>query len=189
MEGLVLELMQHNVARVREMGIKCLVTTCPSCYHTWAHEYPRILGRPFDFEVLHASELLAEMVDQGQIQLHGFQRPVTYHDPCDLGRTSGIYDAPRRVIRAIPGIQFTEMAENRELALCCGGGGDAEMADAELTAAVGKRRIEQAQETGAQVVISACQQCVRTLMEAARKNRIRIRAQDFTEVVWQAMQE
>jgi heterodisulfide reductase subunit D len=182
-------LARHNVEAVRATGARRLVTTCPSCYHTWAHEYPRILGKPLDFEVVHASELLAEMVDQGQIRLHGFKQPVTYHDPCDLGRTSGIYDAPRRVIQAIPGIQFTEMAENREMALCCGGGGDAEMADAELTAAVGKRRIEQAQETGAQVVISACQQCIRTLMEAARKNRIRIRAQDLTEVVWQAMQE
>jgi Fe-S oxidoreductase len=182
-------LARHNVEAVKSSGARRLVTTCPSCYHTWAHEYPRILGKPLDFEVLHASELLAELVDRGQITLHGFKQPVTYHDPCDLGRTSGIYDAPRHVIQAIPGIQFTEMAENRELALCCGGGGDAEMADAELTAAVGKRRIEQAQETGAQVVISACQQCVRTLMEAARKNRIRIRAQDLTEVVWQAMQE
>jgi heterodisulfide reductase subunit D len=75
------------------------------------------------------------------------------------------------------------------MALCCGGGGDAEMADAELTAAVGQRRIRQAQDTGARVVVSACQQCVRTLAEAARRNRIRIRAMDITEVVWRAMQE
>jgi heterodisulfide reductase subunit D len=182
-------LAHHNVEAVHATGARRLVTTCPSCYHTWAHEYPRILGRPLDIEVVHASELLVEMIGQGQIKLHGFQQPVTYHDPCDLGRTSGIYEAPRQVIQAIPGIQFTEMAENRELALCCGGGGDAEMSDAELTAAVAKRRIEQAQETGAKVVISACQQCVRTLAEAARKNRIRLRVQDLTEVVWQAMQE
>jgi Fe-S oxidoreductase len=80
------------------------------------------------------------------------------------------------------------MADNREMSLCCGGGGDAEMADPELTAAVGKRRIQQAQETGASLVISACQQCNRTLAEAARKNRIRMRAMDITEVVWQTMQ-
>jgi heterodisulfide reductase subunit D len=182
-------LARHNVESVRALGARRLVTTCPSCYHTWAHEYPQILGEPLGFEVLHATERLAELIDAGRIKLHGFDKPVTYHDPCDLGRTSGIYEAPRRIIRAIPGIQFTEMADNRELSLCCGGGGDAEMADAALTAAVGKRRIEQAQETGAQVVISACQQCNRTLAEAARKNRIRLRAMDITEVVWQAMQE
>lgn len=182
-------LAHHNVESVRAIGAKRLVTTCPSCYHTWAHEYPQILGKRLDFQVIHATELLVELLEAGKISLHGYSQPVTYHDPCDLGRTSGIYDAPRQIIQAIPGIQFTEMADNRELSLCCGGGGDAEMADAALTAAVGKRRIEQVQATGAKVVISACQQCVRTLAEAARKNRIRIRALDITEVVWQAMQE
>lgn len=183
------ELARHNVEAVRETGARRLVTTCPSCYHTWADEYPRLLGEPLGVEVLHATELLTEMIAEGRIKLHGFPQPVTYHDPCDLGRTSGIYDEPRRIIQAIPGIQFAEMSENREMALCCGGGGDAEMADAQLTAAVGKRRIQQAQETGAKVVISACQQCNRTLAEAARKNRIRVRAMDITEVVWRAMEE
>jgi heterodisulfide reductase subunit D len=181
-------LARHNVEAVRATGARRLVATCPSCYHTWAHEYPHMLDEPLGFEVLHSTELLAELIDQGKIQLHGFAQPVTYHDPCDLGRTSGIYDAPRQIIQAIPGIQFTEMADNREMSLCCGGGGDAEMSDAELTAAVAKRRIEQAQATGASVVISACQQCDRTLAEAARKNRIRVKAMDITEVVWQAMQ-
>jgi heterodisulfide reductase subunit D len=182
------DLAHHNVEAVRAIGARRLVTTCPSCYHMWAHEYPGILDEPLGFEVLHATELLVDLIKDGRIKLHGFPMPVTYHDPCDLGRTSGIYDAPRRIIEAIPGIQFTEMADNREMALCCGGGGDAEMADPELTAAVGKRRILQAQETGAKVVISACQQCDRTLAEAARKNRIRVRAMDIVQVVWQAMQ-
>jgi heterodisulfide reductase subunit D len=181
-------LARHNVEAVRATGARRLVATCPSCYHTWAHEYSHMLGEPLGFEVLHSTELLAELIDKGKIQLHGFAQPVTYHDPCDLGRTSGIYDAPRQIIQAIPGIQFTEMADNREMSLCCGGGGDAEMADAELTAAVAKRRIEQAQATGASVVISACQQCDRTLAEAGRKNRIRVKAMDIAEVVWQAMQ-
>ncbi len=193
MGGEVQALARHNVEAVRALGTRRLVTTCPSCYHTWAHEYPRILGlagnvRPLGFEVLHATEMLANLIDVGKLQLQHFPFPVTYHDPCDLGRTSGIYDAPRRILQAIPGIKFTEMRENREMALCCGGGGDAEMADADLTAAVGKRRIEQAQEAGAQVVVSACQQCDRTLAEAARRNRIRIRAMDICQVVWQAMQ-
>lgn len=182
-------LARHNVEMIKAIGARRLVATCPSCYHTWAHEYPRILGRPLGFEVLHATELLVELIETGKIKLNGYPDPVTYHDPCDLGRTSRIFDPPRQVLEAIPGIQFTEMAENRELSLCCGGGGDAEMSDAELTASVGKRRIEQAQATGAKIVVSACQQCNRTLAEAARKNKIRIKAQDITEVVWRAMQD
>lgn len=183
------DLARHNVEAVRAIGARRLVATCPSCYHTWAHEYPRMLDEPLGFEVYHSVELLDEMIAEGKIKLHGFSQPITYHDPCDLGRTSGIFDAPRRVINAIPGIQFTEMEDHGELSLCCGGGGDVEMADASVTAAVSKRRIEQAQATGARVVVSACQQCNRTLAEAARKNKIRMRAMDITEVVWQAMQE
>lgn len=179
---------RHNVEAVRALGARRLVTTCPSCYHTWAHEYPRILDEPLGFEVLHATELVAGLIDEGKIKLNGFGQKVTYHDPCDLGRTSGIYDAPRHILEAIPGIQFAEMADNREMSLCCGGGGDAEMADPELTAAVSKRRLTQAQETGAAVLVSACQQCVRTLGEAARKNKIRMKAMDINEVVWTAMQ-
>ncbi len=184
-----LDLARHNVEAVQAIGARRLVATCPSCYHTWVHEYPRILGEPLGVEVLHATELLGELIAERRIELRGFPQPVTYHDPCDLGRTSAIYDEPREIIQAIPGIQFTEMADNREMALCCGGGGDAEMADAQLTAAVARRRIEQVQETGAKVVISACQQCNRTLAEAARRNRIRVRAMDITEVVLAAMEE
>ncbi|MFC2030127.1 (Fe-S)-binding protein [Chloroflexota bacterium] len=182
-------LARHNVEAVRDIGARRLVTTCPSCYHTWRHAYPHSLGEPLGFEVLHATELIADLIDEGSIKLGAFPQPVTYHDPCDLGRTSKIYDAPRRIIEAIPDIRFSEMADNRELSLCCGGGGDAEMANAELTAAVAARRIEQAQETGAKVVVSACQQCNRTLAEAARKNKVRMRAMDICEVVLRAMQE
>lgn len=183
----VLAMARHNVESVRALGAKRVVTTCPSCYHTWAHEYPHLLGKPLGFEVLHATEMVAGLIERGKIELHPVEQKVTYHDPCDLGRTSGIYDAPRRILQAIPGIQFTEMADNRAMSLCCGGGGDAEMADPELTAAVSKRRIQQAQESGATIVVSACQQCVRTLGEAARKNRIRMKAMDVNEVVWQSM--
>jgi len=183
------DLARHNVAAIKAIGARRVVASCPSCYHTWHHEYPRILGKALDFEVVHSTELLAELIRGGQLKLNGYPDPITYHDPCDLGRTSHIYDAPREVLAAIPGIQFAEMADNRELALCCGGGGDAEMCDAELTAAVGKRRVEQAQATGAKAIVSACQQCTRTLTEAARKNKVRIKALDIGEVVWRAMQD
>jgi Fe-S oxidoreductase len=183
------DMARHNIAAIKAIGARRVVASCPSCYHTWCHEYPRLLGKPLGFEVIHSTELLAELVREGKLKLNGYPDPITYHDPCDLGRTCHIYDAPREILTAIPGIQFTEMADNRELSLCCGGGGDAEMGDAELTAAVSKRRIEQAQATGAKVVVSACQQCTRTLTEAARKNKVRIKAQDVGEVVWRAMQE
>lgn len=175
----------HNVEAVRRTGAKRLVTTCPSCYHTWQHDYRRIIGEPLGFEVLHATELLEEMI--GDLQLKPLEETVTYHDPCDLGRTSGIYDAPRNVIRAIPGVNFVEMEHHHEYSLCCGGGGDVEMADADLTAAVAKRRIGEAQATGANVLLSACQQCKRTLAGAARREKMRVRVMDVVELVAQQL--
>ncbi|MBN1179618.1 MAG: (Fe-S)-binding protein [Anaerolineae bacterium] len=175
------ECVRHNVEAVRKTGAKRLVAACPSCYHTWKDEYAHILGEPLGFEVLHATELLAEIV--GKLSLKPLDDTVTYHDPCDLGRTSGIYDAPRAVIRAIPGAEFIEMADHHEYSLCCGGGGDVEMADKDLSAAVADRRVQQAADTGAKYLLSACQQCTRTLAGAARRNKVRVRSMDIVELL------
>ncbi len=188
MGGEARALARHNVEAVRALGARMLVVTCPSCLHAWRQEYPRLLGEPLGFQVRHAAELLAELVAGGGLKLGPYDRPLTYHDPCDLGRNGGIYEAPRQILRAIPNVRFREMKDNRELALCCGGGGDLEMADPELTAAVSRRRLQQAQEAGAEVIVSACQQCRRTLAGAARREKAGLRALDITEVVWQALQ-
>lgn len=92
------------------------------------------------------------------------------------------------MLRTIPGITFREMADHHERALCCGGGGDVEMADPELVGMVARRRLAQAQAAEAEIIVSACQQCKRTLAGAARKERMRIRALDITEIIWEAMQ-
>ncbi|HID89649.1 MAG TPA: hypothetical protein EYP52_08075, partial [Anaerolineae bacterium] len=175
----VIESVRHNVEAVRGTGAARLVATCPSCYHTWKHDYPRILGEPLGFEVVHATQLLTEIVHR--LPLRPLEETVTYHDPCDLGRTSGVYDAPRQVIRAIPGVTLVEMEHHHEYSLCCGGGGDVEMADKSLTEAVARRRIGEAQATGARVLLSACQQCKRTLMGAARREKVRVRVMDVVE--------
>ncbi len=177
------ESVRHNVEAVRKTGAKRLVAACPSCYHTWKDEYPHILEEPLGFEVLHTTQLLEDIIGGRKLQFRPLEEKVTYHDPCDLGRTSGIYDAPRNVIGAIPGVTFVEMKDNREYSLCCGGGGDVEMADADLTAAVARRRIEQAKATEAKVLLSACQQCKRTLAIAARREKVRVRVMDVAELV------
>ena len=189
MENLVVDLMAHNVTRLREMGAKTLVTTCPSCHYTWSHLYPLFDPSPLGFEVLHASQFLVRLMEDSQLNLGRFEQVVTYHDPCDLGRKGGIFDAPRQVIESIPGIEFREMDATREDALCCGGGGDVQIVDERVTAAVADRRLSQAQQTDARVILSACQQCKRTLMAASRRNKARVRVMDLAELVWRVMED
>lgn len=185
----VTDLVKHNVEAVRTKGARRLVAGCPSCYHTWLHQYPKIIGEPLGFEVLHMSQLLEELLADGRLKLGEFPRPVTYHDPCDLGRNSGLYEAPRNVIKSIPGVALVEMVENRQYALCCGGGGDVAMCNQQLVEAVAKRRLRQALDTEAQVLLSSCQQCKRTLMTAARQEKARMQVLDIVELVAKVMEE
>ncbi len=181
------KLAQHNVQKARAVGAKKIVFTCPSCYYAWTHLYPEVVDTS-GIQLQHATEFLAELLAGDGLALGPVEEVVTYHDPCDLGRKSGVYDAPREVIARIPGLEFREMSANRENSLCCGGGGDVEVADRTVPAGVAAQRLAQVQATGAKYVLSACQQCKRTLQEGARQNKIRVRAMDLTELVWKSMQ-
>jgi heterodisulfide reductase subunit D len=183
------ELIHHNVERMRALGVPKVVATCPSCYHMWHHAYPDVIGEPLGFEVVHAVEVLSDLVTEGRLELVEPRRTgiVTYHDPCDLGRKGGIYDAPREVLRNVPGYTFVEMQQSGEHALCCGGGGDLETFDPDLVEEVAAQRIAQAVEIDATVLVSACPQCVRTLAKAARANKVRIRVMDITQFVDMAL--
>lgn len=178
------DLVEHNLEAIKALGAQTLITTCPSCYHMWKHEYA-----PDFVTVKHSTEFLAELVEAGRVPLRPLDMRVTYHDPCDLGRKSGVYDAPRRIIQAIPGVELVEMEDNRDAALCCGGGGNLESLDPDLSRAVARRRLEQAQAVGAEAIISACQQCERTLAMAARREKIRIRVMDVVQVLRAALLE
>ena len=188
--GRARELIQHNVEAVRAMGAKKIVTTCPSCFHFWKHSYPAALGvDDLGVEVQHATEFLADLMEERSVKLGELRQNVTYHDPCDLGRKGGVTEAPRRALAQIPGLRLVEMAENRDSSHCCGGGGNLESFAPEVGQAVARSRIQQAADVGAGTLISACQQCERTLASAARAERIRIRVKDITEVVLEAMDE
>lgn len=182
-------LIRHNVEQMRALGIPRVVTNCPSCYHMWHHTYPELIGEPLGFEVMHGVQVMADLVNEGKLELTKPKRTgiVTYHDPCDLGRKSGIYEAPREILRQVPGFTFVEMQQSREHALCCGGGGDLETFDPDLVQEVAAQRIAQAAEIEAMVLVSACPQCVRTLSKAARANKVRIRVMDMTQFLTMAL--
>jgi len=176
-------IMEQNVNDISESGAECLVTTCPSCYYMWKTVYPKTVSKMPDIKILHGTQLLAELVRGKVFRFNETNCTVSYHDPCDLGRKSGVYDEPREVLKAIPGVKLAEMKFNREKSFCCGGGGNLEMNDASLSNKVARQRVEQALNVNADIIITSCQQCKRTLAGGVRQMRARIKTMDLSEFV------
>ena len=129
------------------------------------------------------------MVKQNKLDLKPLELKVTYHDPCDLGRNTGVFEEPREVIKSIPGIEFVELPNNRNMSVCCGGGGNVEMVAPDLSAAIAHRKIEEILSTGANTVISSCQQCLRTIVTSARRQNIELNAMDLTQLVMKSLSQ
>jgi heterodisulfide reductase subunit D len=176
------KLIEHNQEKVKSIGAETVVFACPSCFHTWKEKYKT------DAELLHSTQFMERLIQDKKIVFNnGVSKKVTYHDPCDLGRNSKVFDPPRNILKQIPGLTLMELEGNRQLSVCCGGGGDLEMIDPELSAAIAQKKIEEIQRTGAEEVVTSCQQCIRTISGYARKNKIKLKVKDITEVVLEAM--
>lgn len=164
----------HNVEALKAAGAKKVITSCAGCFHALKTEYPELAGE-LPFEVLHSSEVIAAAIQDGTLK---FTREVpckaTYHDPCHLGRYEDVYEAPRTILAAIPGVEFVEMPRNSKTAWCCGGGSVIANVNPELSDKVAKGRIDEAQGTGAQVIISACPSCENLLGKAGRRQNIKV---------------
>jgi heterodisulfide reductase subunit D len=174
-------LIANNVDAVKAKGAKQVVFACPSCYRMWQEHYPR------EFEIAHVTEFLQELLKADRLLLQELDLTVTYHDPCDLGRGSEAYDAPRDIIRSIPGIRFVELSNNRENCSCCGGGGNLEMIDANLSADIAGNKMKEITATGAQAVVTACQQCVRTMTTYTRRNKVPVEVMDIIQLIHKAL--
>jgi len=174
-------LMKHNLEKVKALGAKEIVFSCPSCYRTWKEYYET------DAMLLHSTQFIERLIKKGAISLGELEDTVTYHDPCDLGRNGGVFDAPREILKSIRGLTFVELASNRNQSICCGGGGNLEMADTDLSRRVAQSKIEEIQRTGARAVVTACQQCVRTIKGKVRREKVDLDVFDITEIVARAI--
>ncbi len=174
------ELKRHNIDRVRQTGAKSMVFSCPSCYRTWKHEYQQHLP---EVEMLHSTQFILRLIKQGKLKLGPVNKKLTYHDPCDLGRNSGVFEEPRQIIKAIPSAVFVEPALTREHGFCCGGGGDLEISDSALAATISEKAFAPLKDTGADIIVTACQQCKRMLLKAREKAGGGPQVLDITELV------
>ncbi|MCX6383338.1 MAG: (Fe-S)-binding protein [Actinobacteria bacterium] len=183
------EFARHNIEKVNKTGAKYLITSCPSCYHMWKHIYPEIHSEfKMEFEVLHVVQYFYKLAKEGKFKLNPVNQKVTYHDPCDLGRNSGIYEEPRNLIKMIPGIEFIELENSRNLSTCCGGGGNVEAVNVQLSENIAKIRAHEIMDSGADVVASSCQQCVRTIAGALKKEKSKIKAMDISELLLESIE-
>jgi Fe-S oxidoreductase/nitrate reductase gamma subunit len=146
-----------NVGTLNGRGVKKIVTNCPHCFNTLAHEYPDFGG---SYEVLHGTQMVAELVADGRLELTAeLRRELTYHDPCYLGRTNGEYDAPRAILEAIPGLTLKEAPLSRAKGMCCGAGGGRMWLEEKLGTRINQTRMRQLAESGTNDVAVACPFC------------------------------
>ncbi|MBI2908735.1 MAG: 4Fe-4S dicluster domain-containing protein [Chloroflexi bacterium] len=178
-------LAQQNIETFKRYGIKKIVTACPHGYNAIKNEYPQFRGH---FEVQHHSEFLWDLLRQGRLTLsHGLGAVLTYHDPCYLGRHNDVYDAPRQILRAIPQARLVEMGRSGRTSFCCGGGGGHAWMEETLGRRINEIRTEEALDTGAAIVATACPLCL-TMFEdgiKAKGAEESIKAMDIAELMQQ----
>ncbi|MBI5491024.1 MAG: (Fe-S)-binding protein, partial [Deltaproteobacteria bacterium] len=182
-EDIFKALARENIKTFVEHGVKKILVSSPHCYHTFKNEYPEFMVH---FEVVHVAQFLAGLLKTGRLKLRGeFDRRVTWHDPCYLGRHNGIFDEPREVLNAVPGLELVEMADTGADSLCCGGGGGRVWMDTPKGERFSELRLAQARDAGAAVLATSCPYCI-TMLESSLPgggDEEGLKVRDITEIV------
>jgi Fe-S oxidoreductase len=170
---------------IKSSGAKVVVSSDPTCIETFRHGYREWgIEVPDDLQFLHISEYLSNAIKSGTLNLAvSMERTVTYHDPCSLGREMKIFDAPREVLSAIPGLQFREMRLNREHSPCCGNGGGVPATFPRIASGAGENAGAVILETGADILVTSCPSCQQSL----KKHVPGMEVLDLTVIVAEAL--
>jgi len=173
---------KKNIELLNSHNVKRIVTACPHCFNTIKNEYPQFGGK---FEAFHHTELIIQLLKEGRLKVKGRGELVTYHDPCYLGRYNDIYQPPRQILKSIPDIKMVEMERNRERSFCCGGGGGHMWLEERIGRRINELRTEQAMETKAQTVITACSFCLQMFDDGikAKAAEEKLKVMDIAELV------
>ena len=178
---------ENNIETLNKYKFKKIITACPHCFNCIGNEYKQLNG---NYEVIHHSELIAELIESGKIKpKKNIEKRVTYHDACYLGRHNGIYDAPRTVVASVANGEVVEMKRSREKGLCCGAGGGIMWMDEEPDKRVNLVRFGDVEESKAEVVATACPFC-NIMLDDARKMKGKedeVEVKDIAELVAEAL--
>ena len=177
-----------NIKLLNSLSIETLVTSCAGCFKTIKEDYPKV-GR-LNFEVLHTVEFLHRLIEQKKLKFNvPVEKVITYHDPCHLGRASGVFDEPRNVIHAIPGIELIEMPRHGPYSRCCGAGGGVKAGFPDLQNKMAQARIKEAEQTGAEELVSACPFCYAGLQVGIGALNSPLVMRDMTHLVISALKK
>ena len=188
-EELFKHLARENIKNFIDHGVKKILVSSPHCYHSFKNEYPEF---NVHFEIVHISQFLRELTNEGRLEpAREYEKKITYHDPCYLGRHNGIYDAPRDVLKQIPGAELTEMAECRENSFCCGGGGGRIWMETPRGERFSDLRLKQAVDTGAEVLVTSCPYCITNFTDSSLglEDGRSIEIKDIPEIVAEVIRE
>jgi len=183
-EYLAQMLMTENVETLNKYGVKKIVTACPHCLHSLKNEYKQFGG---NFEVLHHTELIEEMINSGKLEFkeNSTHERVTYHDSCYLGRYNEIYDSPRNSLNNLNGFDYLEMERNKSRGFCCGAGGGRMFLEDEEGGKINNERTKEALDTGAEKIASACPFCMTMLTDGVKhfEKSEQVEVKDIAELV------
>jgi Fe-S oxidoreductase len=170
----------------KSLEIERMFTVSPHCFNAFKNDYPRN-----GMQVQHYSQVLAEKAGRGELKFsQRLEKTVTYHDPCYLGKHNGIFDEPRSILKTIPGVTLVEMDRSREKSLCCeGGGGRMWLEGTNPGTRLAQQRIQEAMDTGAEILATACPFCLLTLEEAVKHLNAEenLKVMDIAEIAIQAL--
>ncbi|TCZ73204.1 (Fe-S)-binding protein [Paenibacillus albiflavus] len=182
-EMLFQQLCADNIQIFQKYKVKRIVTACPHTFNTFKNEYPEF---GLEAEVLHHTELLDQLIQEGRLMpQHEVVERITYHDSCYLGRYNNVYDQPRNILQAIPGVELIEMQRSRSNGMCCGAGGGMMWMEETAGKRVNLARTEQALEVKPTVISSACPYCLTMLEDGTKMKEVEesVKARDIAEIL------
>jgi Fe-S oxidoreductase len=186
--GLFAEIVEKNMARFAKIRVERIFTSCPHGFNALKNEYPQ-----GEFEVFHATQILAQLVREGKLSLsHELKSVAVYHDPCFLGKQNKVFEEPRALLKSIPGLTVKEFDRSRERSLCCEGGGGRMWVEASSDSGqrLARTRVQDAVELGAEILVTACPFCLLTLDDAVKTSghEKTLRVMDISELLAEAAQ-
>jgi Fe-S oxidoreductase len=182
-EDLFKRLARENIKTFIDNGVKKILVSSPHCYHAFKNEYAEFR---VNFEVVHISEYLLQLINEGRLQLsREYAKTIAYHDPCYLGRHNGLYDQPRESLKKVAGVELKELPDARVDSLCCGGGGGRIWMETPKNERFSDLRVGQAIEVGAEVLVTACPYCITNFEDSrlSRDDSDAIAIKDITEII------